>query len=225
MPQKLKKLNWFKFNERYIVGLDEVGRGCLAGDVYAAAVLFDLKSASIKKVIQQLRGVTDSKLLSPQKRQIQNQVIQENCSFAIGTASVEEIAELNILKASLLAMKRAFLKLHPSSNDWQDFHLLIDGNQFISDLKVRQTTVVKGDRRALPIAAASIVAKVARDEELARLSHQYPKYGFEIHKGYPTKAHKEAIQKWGCTPIHRRTFAGVEEFWSNSKRSSSRSSS
>ena len=199
---------WKSLKSQYVIGLDEVGRGCLAGSVYAAAVLIE-KNQKLPSSISS--HVTDSKLLSPLKRQALSNLIRENLRYGIGFATVREIEEMNIHFASLLAMKRAFENLRIPDTQWSDCHLLIDGNKKIKNLDVQQTCVIKGDLRALPIGAASIIAKVERDQELVRISQAYPGYGFENHKGYGTKTHKKALARLGVTDIHRRTFSGVKE--------------
>jgi ribonuclease HII len=205
---KATPFRWKNLKSKYVIGLDEVGRGCLAGSVYAAAVLIE-KNQKLPRSISS--HVTDSKLLSPLKRQALSNLIRENLRYGIGFATVREIEEMNIHFASLLAMKRAFENLRIPDTQWSDCHLLIDGNKKIKTLDVQQTCVIKGDLRALPIGAASIIAKVERDQELVRISQAYPGYGFENHKGYGTKTHKKALARLGVTDIHRRTFSGVKE--------------
>ncbi|EED35339.1 ribonuclease HII [Luminiphilus syltensis NOR5-1B] len=186
------------FDERSgqrVAGVDEVGRGPLAGDVVAAAVILGDVSPA---------GITDSKKLSPKRRaQLAVQIKAEACCWSIGRASVDEIDRLNILEASLLAMTRAVegLSLRP------DF-ILVDGNR-LPRWDYRSEPVVGGDGIEPAIGAASIIAKVQRDEELIALDEQYPGYGFAQHKGYPTRAHLEALASLGVTPIHRRSFAPV----------------
>lgn len=198
----LVPFEWRTLSPAPVIGVDEVGRGCLAGSVYAAAAIltpeFDLK------------GVTDSKLLSEARREKLAPEIEARARVCVGVADVDEIAEFNILHATFLAMRRAIAGLGVKSG-----HVLVDGNQEIPKLSsaFRQTTLVKGDLRAAPIAAASIVAKVARDRYMAGLALKYPGYGFEKHKGYASPEHKGAIQKLGPCAEHRRTFAGVKEFW------------
>ncbi len=198
-----EKFPWQNLSCDFVIGVDEVGRGCLAGPVYAAAAC--LKSSGC------LEGIDDSKNLTPLKRKVLSDKISNEHWVAIGSASLEEIEQLNILHASLLAMKRAVLGL---KLDLFKSHILVDGPYTIPGLepKISQTAVVKGDQRATPIAAASIIAKVARDELLDKMSEDYPEYGFEKHKGYSTKLHKEAIAKYGPSSVHRRSFKGVKEF-------------
>lgn len=200
--------DWRTLKQKFVIGVDEVGRGCLAGDVYAAAVILDPQ--------KDLSGLTDSKMIRPaQRKQISDRICAEH-RVGIGFATLDEIAKLNILHAALLAMQRACEKLGLSESEWNDAIILVDGNQKIPGLKhVEQVCLVKGDLRAQPISAASIVAKVARDEEITRLAALYPGYGFENHKGYATKEHQEAIIRLGPCAIHRRTFAGVREYLPN----------
>lgn len=190
---------WRELAIQPVIGVDEVGRGCLAGPVYAAAVIipdgFDL------------RGLTDSKKISEKKRIELSKRIHDCCQVGIGFASVEEIGEINILWASLLAMKRAVEKL-----DVKKAYVLVDGNRKIPKIKWPQETLVKGDFRAEPVAAASIVAKVFRDNLMTELGMKHPGYGLEKHKGYGTPIHKKAIKDLGPLPIHRSTFAGVREY-------------
>lgn len=183
-----------------VIGVDEVGRGCLAGPVYAAAVILDINKSIL--------DYTDSKQLTGIRRKQLSDHIKTHHKWAIGVASIKEISELNILQASLLAMKRAILQLNSCG------HVLVDGNQRIPQLGTgfMQTPIVKGDLRAKPIGAASIVAKVARDEWMVAQAAKFPHYSFDKHKGYCTSEHKEAIQKYGPCEIHRPTFAGVREF-------------
>ena len=182
-----------------VIGVDEVGRGCLAGPVYAAAVIIpDGFKPS---------GLTDSKKLSEKRREELATEIHKGCLVGLGFATVEEIDKINILWASLLAMKRAVEKLNQKTA-----HVIVDGNKEIPKINYSQTTIVKGDFRAEPIAAASIVAKVYRDNLMKEMAKEFPGYGLEGHKGYATLSHKEAIAKLGPKKIHRRTFAGVKEY-------------
>ncbi len=184
-----------KVREKFsvICGVDEAGRGPLAGDVYAAAVIFD------KGVI--IDGINDSKKLSEKKREkLYDEIILKAKSYCISTASVQEIEEINILNASMLAMKRAVegLEIVPSV-------AMIDGNK-TPILDCRAVAIVKGDATSQSIAAASILAKVARDRYMKELDEKYPQYLFSRHKGYGTKLHYEVIEKFGITEIHRPSF-------------------
>lgn len=186
-------------NAELIAGVDEVGRGALFGPVVAAAVILPAKSLD---GLQQA-GVTDSKQLSPSQRQVlgkQIQAVAIDCK--IGVASVWEIDQLNILQASLLAMRRAISRLHPAP-----LLCLIDGNQPVPKLEIAQQTVVQGDRELLEIAAASIVAKVWRDQLISRLALKYPGYDLATNKGYGTPKHRQALQRLGASRQHRLSFS------------------
>ena len=179
-----------------IAGIDEAGRGPLAGPVVSASVILppDVKIADIN----------DSKRLSPAKRlSLYQRIYAEAVSVGVGIVDAAEIDRINILQASLLSMAMAADNLRPQP-DW----LLIDGRFHIPS-PLPQQPVVKGDALSISIAAASIVAKVSRDRLMERYDLDYPQYGFSRHKGYPTRAHREAIRKYGCCPIHRRSFRGV----------------
>lgn len=179
-----------------IAGVDEVGRGPLAGDVVAAAVILDAD--------RPIEGLADSKKISEKKREQLAQQIRQNArAWAIGRASVAEIDELNILHASLLAMKRAVeaLSLSPDL-------VKVDGNR-LPRWPYRAEAIVKGDSKVAEISAASIIAKVQRDHEMLELHARYPQYDFAAHKGYPTKVHLAAIARFGVLDEHRRSFAPV----------------
>lgn len=182
-----------------IAGVDEVGRGCLFGPVVAAAVI--LPESALEELVR--AGVTDSKRVTAARRPVLAQQIRDRAiAYRIGYASVHEIDRLNILQASLLAMKRAILRLAV-----QPELCLIDGNQRVPGLLIPQETVVKGDQHCLAIAAASILAKVWRDELISRLAVKYPAYDLARNKGYGTAAHRRALQDLGPTLWHRRSFA------------------
>lgn len=179
-------------------GVDEVGRGPLVGDVVTAAVILDPNNP--------IEGLTDSKKLSEKKRLALFPEIQEKAlAWAIGRCSPQEIDELNILHATMLAMKRAVegLSVQPD-------HVLIDGNRVPPQLAMPGSAVVKGDLRVAQISAASILAKVVRDSEMEELDKQYPEFGFAKHKGYPTKAHLAAIEKYGVIDSYRKSFKPVK---------------
>ena len=181
-----------------LAGVDEVGRGPLAGDVVAAAVVLD--------PARPIPGLRDSKKLSESRREALAESIREHAAaWAIARATVAEIDELNILQASLLAMRRAVEALDP-----QPGYVLVDGNR-LPVWHYASEPVVRGDDRVPAIAAASILAKVQRDAELVALETRYPGYGFARHKGYATAEHLEALQVLGVTPVHRRSFAPVRE--------------
>lgn len=180
-----------------IAGADEAGRGPLAGPVLAAAVILDPHKP--------IDGLADSKKLTEKKREYLFEIIQERAlSFAIASASVAEIDQINILHASLLAMQRAIEQLHITPE-----LALIDGNR-CPKLLIASKAIIGGDASEACISAASILAKVTRDRMMHELHQQYPLYGFDKHKGYPTKVHCEAIAKYGVLPIHRRTFGPVK---------------
>ncbi|MEA1967969.1 MAG: ribonuclease HII [Thermodesulfobacteriota bacterium] len=182
---------------KYIAGVDEAGRGPLAGPVVSAAVILPLDFPD--------HGITDSKKLSPKKRDQLFYVIMENAlAVSTGTASSLEIDEINILQASLKSMERAV-----SGLDITPDYLLIDG-KFLIDSNISQQAIIKGDSKSISVAAASIIAKVTRDSIMEKLHEKYPVYGFNRHKGYPTKAHKESILKYGSCFEHRQSFKGVK---------------
>ena len=179
------------------IGVDEAGRGCLAGPVVAGAVILNFSD-----------DFQDSKSLTEKQRREALIKITKNHRYSVGMASVEEIEEINIQQASLLAMKRAVLGLKIKIG-----HLLVDGLYKIPDLGLfSQTCFVKGDQKISSISAASILAKTKRDQLLLDYSRIYPEYGFDKHKGYPVPKHKLAIKKYGLCPIHRKTFSGVKEY-------------
>lgn len=189
----------FEYPEGYqlFAGVDEVGRGPLVGDVVTAAVILDPDNP--------IEGLTDSKKLSEKKRLALFPEIQEKAlAWAVGRCSPDEIDELNILQATMVAMQRAIagLKIQP------DF-ALIDGNR-VPKLPMAGQAVVKGDLRVAEISAASIIAKVVRDAEMDELDKKHPEFGFANHKGYPTKAHFEAIEKHGVISEHRKSFKPVK---------------
>lgn len=202
MSSQLEAYNWQALPDKYVIGVDEVGRGCLAGPVYASAVILS--------ELPDYSDINDSKSMSAKRRKELSEKIKTQHIVSIAFASVEEIEQHNILVASLLAMKRAVEGLNVNL---LKAHILVDGKFTIPGFqqKIQQTALIKGDSRAHPIAAASIVAKVTRDELLMSLSKEFPQYGLEKHKGYCTKAHKEAIEKYGPASIHRKTFKGVRE--------------
>ena len=181
-----------------LAGVDEVGRGPLAGSVVAAAVILDPQLP--------IEGLRDSKKLTSSRRETLAQLIMSRAlGWAIGSASVAEIDELNILQASLLAMHRAVRALQP-----QPEYILVDGNR-LPRWQYASEAVVRGDDKVPAIAAASILAKVYRDNALIALDSVYPGYGFASNKGYPTAAHLRALESLGVTPIHRRSFAPVKK--------------
>ncbi|RDD71932.1 ribonuclease HII [Paracoccus versutus] len=183
---------------RFVAGVDEVGRGPLAGPVTAAAVILDV--ACIPE------GLNDSKKLTAKRREVLAELIMARCDWAVGHASVEEIDRLNILRASHLAMCRAIAGLRR----WPCL-VLVDGNMLPRELDLPGQAVVGGDARCLSIAAASILAKLLRDRIMVDLAQQHPGYGWEANAGYPTPAHRQALLDLGVTPYHRRSFAPVHK--------------
>ena len=182
-----------------IAGVDEAGRGPLAGPVVSAAVILP--------ALFPVPGINDSKKLSPKKRDyLYGKIYEHALSIGIGIVDSTEIDRINILQASLLCMSVSVDNLSP-----QPDYLLIDGTfRILSDIP--QEPVTHGDALSVSIAAASIIAKVTRDRLMERYHQDYPQFGFARHKGYPTRAHKEAIRKFGCCPIHRCSFRGVKEY-------------
>ncbi len=181
-----------------VAGVDEVGRGPLAGPVVTAAVILDGKYA--------IAGLADSKCLTEKKRQALDHIIRQHAlCFSIGLADVDEIDKLNILQATMLAMQRAVagLSLRPD-------RILVDGNR-LPAFPCEAEAIVGGDGLVAEISAASIIAKVFRDHMMKDLHKQYPQYGFDSNKGYPTRVHRDALFKHGVTPFHRRSFAPVKK--------------
>lgn len=180
-----------------VIGVDEAGRGPLAGNVVAAAAI-------LKKYSSDLDEINDSKKLTEKKREKLFDVIMENFYIGVGEATPEEIDEINILNATFLAMRRALENLKKQCST--DHLVLVDGNFKIRKYEGEQEFVIKGDAKSLSIAAASIIAKVTRDREMIEEGKKYPEYKFEKHKGYGTKLHKEKLLELGVLPIHRKSF-------------------
>ncbi|WP_018651219.1 ribonuclease HII [Actinobacillus capsulatus] len=190
--------NFIYPNAHLIAGVDEVGRGPLVGAVVTAAVILDPNNP--------IEGLADSKKLSEKKRLLLAEEIKAKAlCWSLGRAEPEEIDQLNILHATMLAMQRAVAGL----NIQPDF-VLVDGNR-IPTLPMPAQAIIKGDSLVAEISAASILAKVARDQEMDELDMQYPEYGFAKHKGYPTKLHFEKLEQFGATPFHRKSFAPVKK--------------
>ena len=175
-------------------GCDEAGRGCLAGSVYAAAVIFPEGYEN--------EELNDSKQLTDRRRKMLREIIERDAvAWAVGVVTPEEIDRINILNASILAMHRALdqLQVRPEA-------IIVDGNRFKPYQQLPHTTIVKGDGKYLSIAAASILAKTYRDDYMDKLAEEYPQYDWLSNKGYPTKKHREAIRQYGITPYHRKSF-------------------
>ena len=188
----------YNHNVNLIAGVDEVGRGPLAGPVVTAAVILDDKNP--------IEGLTDSKKLTERQRdEFAEEIKQKAIAWSLGRAEVEEIDEINILQATLLAMQRAVAGLTPKPD-----YVLVDGNR-CPKFHCPAEAIIKGDLHVSVISAASIIAKVARDQEMQQLDQQYPGYGLHSHKGYPTKMHIAALEQLGVTPIHRRSYGPVKK--------------
>ena len=181
-------------------GVDEAGRGCLAGPVFAAAVILPESFSN--------ELLNDSKQLTEKQRYALRPIIEaEAVAYAVGVVFPDEIDKINILNASFLAMTRAIEALNVKPE-----HLLIDGNRFKSKLLIPFTTIVKGDGKMMSIAAASVLAKTYRDDYMNKIAEEYPQYDWLENKGYPTAKHRDAIAQHGITPYHRLTFKGVKEY-------------
>ena len=193
------------FTDLIEAGCDEAGRGCLAGSVFAAAVILpvDYENALLN----------DSKKLTEKQRYaLRTQIETDALAWAVGEVTADEIDKINILNASILAMHRALdgLKIRPQA-------VIVDGNRFKSYGTLPHETIVKGDAKFLSIAAASILAKTYRDDYMNNLALQHPVYQWDVNKGYPTKAHRTAIEEHGISPFHRKTFKGVKEMLEDEK--------
>lgn len=196
IASKVKQLDLFSVSGARVCGVDEAGRGPLAGAVVAAAVILHPDRA--------IPGLADSKKLSARKRErLALEIKQQAWAWAVAEASVEEIDQLNILQASLLAMKRAVMSLSLVPD-----RVLVDGNK-LPDLPYSVQAIIGGDASQPSISAASILAKTSRDAALIELDQRYPDYGFAQHKGYPTPQHLQAIRQYGVLPVHRKSFAPV----------------
>ncbi len=194
-------------DHKIVIGVDEAGRGPLAGPVVSGAVV----------ITEKIEGVKDSKSLSEKQREaLFNSILNRCVAFGIGLSTPEEIDKLNILNASLLSMKRAVFSLFINMKNKnmeipENFIVLVDGNRKIKDFPFPQKTIVRGDSKIYEISAASIIAKVVRDRMMCTFAKFYPQYDFCKNKGYPTLAHKKAVKLYGPSPIHRLTFRGVNE--------------
>jgi ribonuclease HII len=194
----------------YFIGCDEVGRGSLMGPVVAAAVCWKIdEDAQSPVVLQRLVGLNDSKKMTALQRKVLLPVIQQYCHIGIGEASTEEIAQLNILGASMLAVERALQQI-PQQNGNPLFHVLMDGRDFIPTIaKSQQSPMIKGDGQSALIAMASILAKEHRDTWVRKIDEDFPHYaayGWSRNMGYPTVTHRQAIQRFGLTPYHRPSY-------------------
>jgi ribonuclease HII len=208
MPTLEEEMALFAQGYSFVAGLDEAGRGCLAGPVVAAAVILPL-AGDTTRLIEQLAGVQDSKQVTRLNRErLYDVIIQHALAVSVGVGSVEMIDERNILQATKYAMQTALAQLSPAPQA-----LLLDA-LLLPTIALPQRSIIKGDARCLSIAAASIIAKVTRDHLMLRLHEAYPLYGFDQHKGYGTEAHLAALHAHGATPYHRHSFAPVRELFS-----------
>ncbi len=213
MPNLNEERKLWKRGHRRVVGLDEAGRGPLAGPVVAAAAItINLNRDNIPIRLRELKGIKDSKKLSPKKREEFYKILTNppagglKIEWGIGRVSERVIDKINILEATKLAMKRAIEKL----SEKPDF-LILDGKMKL-DLPIPQKSIIKADEKVFSCAAASIIAKVTRDRIMRRYHKKYPKYGFDRHKGYPTKLHRRKLKKYGLCKIHRKTFRPVRKY-------------
>ncbi len=204
MPNLQEEQKLFAQGYSVVAGIDEAGRGPLAGPVVAACVVIDKKQKISSELLTKIK---DSKKLNAQRREEACALLFANISgIGVGLSSQNTIDEINILAASFLAMKKAFYALRIKPN-----FVLVDGNRKITNFSTPQKTIIKGDNKSFSIAAASIVAKVARDKIMMTYHDKYPEYGFDKHKGYGTKAHIENLQRFGPCAIHRQSFKRVKE--------------
>ena len=205
---------------KVVIGVDEAGRGPLAGPVVASAVIVNLASKNQSKNFQELLNkARDSKKLSPKQRDKIFELIKKTpeIQFAYSFVSEKNIDKINIEQATFLAMRKSIQKLEKKLNLKPDI-ILVDGNRKISQLNILQKTIIKGDDKIFSIALASIISKIMRDKKMIALSKKYPRYHFEIHKGYPTKLHLQLLKKYGPSEIHRKSFQPVQLMINNSKK-------
>lgn len=204
LPTKKEEKKLYKKGTYLIAGVDEAGRGPLAGPVVSAAVVMPAK----EKVIG---GIRDSKMLSEKKREELFPIIMKKAvAVGVGIVSEKEIDRYRILRAALFSMKKAVLNLKKTPE-----YIFIDGRDIVPDLDISQKSFIQGDKRIYSIASASIIAKVTRDRIMRKYHSKYPQYGFDHHKGYGTKAHFEMLKKYGPCPIHRRSFRPVKRFFNS----------
>lgn len=216
--ENIQKLISFdkQYNFKYILGVDEAGRGPGAGDVFAACVCFDLKNIML---VQCLKKLNDSKKLSQNVRNELYKTIVANSIYSINQASVAEIDKYNILNATFMAMEKSVKNVISLLNiqNINDVFILVDGNKKIKNLDLNMVSIVKGDSKSASIAAASIIAKVSRDNYMIKLDEEYPNYNWKKNKGYLTKEHLNAIDKYGMVKYHRKSFL-KKHFESKSKQ-------
>lgn len=210
MNERMNQLTFFDRNYERIIGVDEVGRGCLAGPVMASAVSYDLNLIE-ENMPPELLKLDDSKKISPGLRIKLSEFIRANSSFAIGHVCNQEVDRLNILNASMIAMEKAVnrlvTKLEKDGIRKDKILVLVDGKKPIPALTLSQIPITKGDDKSASIASASIVAKVTRDKLMMRYARNFPDYLWNQNKGYPSRPHKEALKKIGPSPLHRMSFS------------------
>lgn len=207
LPNFAEETKLWKKGFKYVIGVDEVGRGAFAGPVTVAAVIFECETEIIAKL-----GINDSKLVRPPKREKLSKLIQDSCyAYSIATVGVPNINKVGIGKATQMAFRKAIasIRYQVESSEHTSYFLLVDGFhvKYIKGIGLKnQKAIIKGDRKSISIAAASIIAKVHRDSLMVKLSSKYPEYGFSRHKGYGTKLHQATIKKHGLSKIHRKSF-------------------
>ncbi|MDD3487487.1 MAG: ribonuclease HII [Candidatus Moranbacteria bacterium] len=205
LPHLDREIFHWAEGRQVVVGIDEAGRGPLAGPVVAAAVVVRPEIIDRMKITSEWKLVRDSKMLSPKQREKAYGFVTQNFEWGIGISDEKTIDRVNILQATFLAMKKAMSGLKRKNGREIEF-ILIDGNSLIPNMTIAQESIVNGDRHIFSIAAASIVAKVARDRMMLEFHQKYPQYGFDRHKGYGTREHRDAIKKYGLCSIHRNSF-------------------
>lgn len=205
-----------QYNCKYILGVDEAGRGPGAGDVFAACVCFDIEN---KELLKNLKKLNDSKKLSPNVRNELYKIIVSNSFYSINKTSVIEIDKYNILNATFMAMEKSVKSVISQINpdNINDMIILVDGNKKIKNLDLNMHSIIKGDSKSASIAAASVLAKVSRDNYMIKLDEEYPNYNWKKNKGYLTKEHLNAIDKYGMVKYHRKSFL-KKHFESKSKQ-------
>lgn len=207
----LKENELYKFDLAHgnVIGVDEAGRGPLAGPVVAAVALLKkdiMEEKNNLELLEKLCQINDSKKLTEKKREVLFEIINRYFYVGVGIAEHYEIDDINILNATFLAMRRALKNIEKTGVEPSKYNVLVDGNHKIREYQGEQEAIIKGDSKSLSIAAASIVAKVTRDEIMKDIINEYPQYEFEKHKGYGTKRHRELILKYGACSIHRKSF-------------------
>lgn len=209
VAQEMVQLKFFERRFERVIGVDEVGRGCLAGPVMAAAVSYDLNKLTSDQETS-LSGLNDSKKITAKSRERLSGIIRATADFAVGHVSNQDVDRFNILNASMIAMEKAVLrlvrKLENENIDQSAILILVDGKKPLPAVELAQLPITKGDGKSASIASASIIAKVTRDKLMTRYNRRYPDYAWTQNKGYPSASHVEALEKWGPSPLHRQTF-------------------